>query len=176
MLTTQHILIFNTYLNAFLHLSSFRSPTYIFHTIYAIMGYRKSFPKLMIIFLPLWDGAGEKGDGLFEPYCEYDLFRLATVLPDLSVDNDNLIIAGFYDENPDKFNVPKALRLFFSIWDIEGNLIPSATGWRVIISAKGFSLGHFTKLTTSLSIIRKVICYLQVRICLQYFNLFVTVQ
>ncbi|XP_065221715.1 alpha-tocopherol transfer protein-like isoform X1 [Planococcus citri] len=86
---------------------------------------------------------------------------IATVLPDLSVEKDNLILAGFYDENPEKFNVQKAVRLFFSIWDLEGNLIPDATGWRVIISAKGFSLGHFTRITTNMGIVRKVICYLQ---------------
>lgn len=72
------------------------------------------------------------------------------------------MIAGFVDENAEKFSVQKAVKLFFAMLDLEGHLAPYTSGWRVIISAKGFSLGHLTRITANMGIVRKVICYLQV--------------
>lgn len=89
-------------------------------------------------------------------------FRHVFKLPGLCKENFGLFFGGLTCFDPEKLDVAEAVGLFFSLVDIYSNLDPYAPGWRIVIDAKGFTFGHFVKLTSSLGAIKKTLCYVQV--------------
>lgn len=79
-------------------------------------------------------------------------------LPDESL----AFLFGLKDNEPNKFSVSRSLRFGIAMMDIYANENPYSSGWRVIFDMTGFTFNHLAKVTASIGLIKKTVCYVEV--------------